>query len=564
MKPKILVVGCGAWGKNIVRVCDELGVLWGICDTKSLSEIEIPAKIMADALWYEDLKEALNSKHKGGCNAVIIASPVKDHFNHARIALDYGVHVLVEKPMAASYEEGCELTKLADGTGQVLMVGHLMQYHPAFEELRTLVHSEKLGKLRYINAVRANDGKVRSEESVLWSFAPHDISMIVELVGGMPIQVGASGGCYINKKVHDVTSTHLKFRDNIQADMYVNWLSPIKEQKLIVIGEEGRAVFDDTQPREQKLKINSKFISYPNMNSEPLEREITHFLNCIMLGKKPLTSGRRGVDVLDVLDAASKSLEKSDLEFEDNKSKVFTCSNESMEPLSYKLEPPERSEQEIEEKLKKVLDVIDNLTKPGKFNIGSTPDVEAAENPYKSGYEDMNTFSKEEIIFNTPALLPKYKLDSSSSVHVSSEIGEGTKIWANSKVFENCKIGKNCTIGSNVHIGPNVTIGDGVKIQNNVSVYDGVTIEDAVFIGPSVVFTNVKRPRAFLKGTFEKTLIETRASIGANATIICGATVGVAATVGAGAVVTKDVPWYTTVYGNPARIRTPAPDEKSS
>jgi UDP-2-acetamido-3-amino-2,3-dideoxy-glucuronate N-acetyltransferase len=360
------------------------------------------------------------------------------------------------------------------------MVGHLLWYHPAFLKLKALIDSGELGSIRYIYSNRLNFGKVRQEENVLWSFAPHDISMMLGILQEMPSEVQVHGGSYLQTEIADVTVSTFSFPSGVKAHIFVSWLHPFKEHKLVVVGDKKMAVFDDTQ-KEDKLRLYPYVVKWENQtllpsqsdvtpvpveNTEPLRAECLHFLECLKERRTPRTDGEEGLRVLRVLNQLQKALKLSHPKMNDS---VF--------------------------------------------------------------------------------------VHESSIVDSDVEIGEGTFIWHFSHILRGSRIGKNCRIGQNVVIGPNVYIGDGVKIQNNVSVYEGVTLEDYVFCGPSVVFTNVVNPRSEIPRMKElkPTYVKKGATLGANSTILCGITIGMYGFVGAGAVVTRDVPDYALVVGNPAR-----------
>lgn len=257
-----------------------------------------------------------------------IAAPAVLHASLARRALEAGKHVFVEKPLALQVDEAEALCTLADERDRRLMVGHLLQYHPAFIKLRQLVRDGVLGRLQYLYSNRLNLGKVRREEDILWSFAPHDLSMILSLVGQEPSEVTATGGYYLHKAIADVTTTHLAFPNGEQAHVFVCWLHPFKEQKLVVVGELAMAVFDDGEPWEHKLLLYPHKIEWRQLGAggaipvpqraeadpvaveagEPLRLECRHFLDCIESGCRPLTDGREGVRVLRVLSRATEAL----------------------------------------------------------------------------------------------------------------------------------------------------------------------------------------------------------------------------------------------------------------
>ncbi len=316
MNTKISVVGCGYWGKNLVRNFSELGTLTSVCDvneefSKAESELyNVP---------YLNLEQLLKSEVDG----VAIAAPAEQHFNLAQKSLKAGKHTFVEKPLSLNVEEARKLCDLALAVDRILMVGHLLQYHPAFGELKQLIAMGNLGRLQHIYSNRLSLGKFRNEENILWSFAPHDISMILGLAGDLPETVYATGACHLNPRIHDVTTTHLSFKNGLKAHIFVSWLHPYKEQKLVVVGDRGMAVFDDGLAWGEKLKLyphqvawinglphpeKAEVINVPIETSEPLKLECQHFIDCIKNKQKPLTDGFEGLHVLQVLDAAQQSL----------------------------------------------------------------------------------------------------------------------------------------------------------------------------------------------------------------------------------------------------------------
>lgn len=492
----IAVVGSGYWGKNLVRNYHQLGALKLICDkseaTLKAFQAQYPGIDTCIAF-----SEVLN---RADINGVVIATPAETHFRLAREALMAGKHVYVEKPLVLDENEGRELIELAQKEKRTLMVGHLLQYHPVFVHLLEIAQSGELGRINYIYSNRLNLGKIRREENILWSFAPHDISMILSIAGEDPEAVHATGGNYLHQQIADVTTTHLKFPSGLQAHIFVSWLHPFKEQKLVVVGENKMAVFDDTKPWEEKLllyphKINwqgnepvpvkgdAEKVEIPQ--DEPLKLECQHFLECIKTGSKPKTDGEEGLRVLQILNASQRAL---DLESQS----------------------------------------IDGSKGNGTQSIDTSATLEK------------DVFVDKSVVIDQPVAL-----------------GEGTKVWHFSHILKNSTIGKNCNIGQNVVIGPDVTIGNGCKIQNNVSVYEGVTLEDNVFCGPSMVFTNVYNPRSAIprKKEIRPTHVKSNVTIGANATIVCGHTIGAFAFIAAGAVVIDDVPDFGLMAGNPAQLK---------
>jgi UDP-2-acetamido-3-amino-2,3-dideoxy-glucuronate N-acetyltransferase len=483
-REKVACIGGGYWGQNLIRNFNELAALSWICDVEKSTRDQLRLKYPA-AKFTDSLNQVLGDPETG---SIVVATPAATHGEIVRQALLAGKDVFVEKPLCLSTEEGNSLVKLAAQKKCILMVGHLLWYHPAVLRLKKLIDDGELGRVQYICSNRLNLGKIRREENILWSFAPHDISVVLGLVGEMPDLVTAQGGNYLHNKIADVTLSFLSFPSGIKAHIFVSWLHPYKEQKLVVVGDRQMAVFDDLE-HENKLVVYPHAISWKNHqpipnraearpvpieSMEPLKAECLHFLECVKDRRPPLTDGAEGLRVLTVLQQCQKAL-----------------------------------------------DVTSAALKPA------------------AGKAERSYFVHE-----------------SAFVDDNVEIGEGTTIWHVSHVLKNSRIGKDCRVGQNVVIGPNVSIGNKVKIQNNVSVYEGVTLEDAVFCGPSMVFTNVFNPRSDIRrmGELRPTLVRKGATLGANCTIVCGVTIGQYAFVGAGAVVTKDVPDFALVVGNPSRI----------
>ena len=315
--PRVAVSGCGYWGRNLVRVFDELGALGAVHDPDPIVAATMTEAHRVPARPWERLLA------DDAVDGVAIAAPAVRHGALAGEALAAGKHVFVEKPLALSVTQAEALADQAESTARVLMVGHLLQYHPAFLRLRELVAVGALGRVQYVYSNRLNLGRFRQEENILWSFAPHDISMILSLVGAEPERVDAVGGSFLSRQVADVTTTHLAFPAGEQAHVFVSWLHPFKEQKLIVVGDAGMAVFDDGEPWDSKLLLYSHHVDWhagvPQpvradaeaiavKPGEPLQAELGHFLECVATGATPRTDGREGVRVLKVLDAAQSCL----------------------------------------------------------------------------------------------------------------------------------------------------------------------------------------------------------------------------------------------------------------
>lgn len=311
----VAVIGCGYWGKNLVRNFAQLGRLSLVCDVKD-SGRETALEIAPDVPVVDDAAQVWQAPVAG----VVIPTPAETHYELTRQALLAGKDVLVEKPLALTYEQGGELVQLAEREGRILMVGHVMEYHPGIVRLLELVRSGELGKVRYIYSNRVSLGKVRREENILWSFAPHDIAIILRLMGEMPFQVVACGGSYVQPNIADVTVTNLLFDNGVRAHIFVSWLHPFKEQRLVVIGSRKMASFDDVAKRlvlydqrvdlreGEPIPVKGDGEEIPFSNDEPLRLECQAFLSAIETRRPPLTDGTSGLRVLKVLQAAQRSL----------------------------------------------------------------------------------------------------------------------------------------------------------------------------------------------------------------------------------------------------------------
>jgi UDP-2-acetamido-3-amino-2,3-dideoxy-glucuronate N-acetyltransferase len=314
----IALVGLGYWGKNILRNLYELGVLRTACDfdENTLSERK---KEFPDVHYTGSFDGILKNPD---IRAVAIATPASSHYSFVKKSLLAGKDVFVEKPLALTVGEGKELVDIAEKENRILMVGHILQYHPAVAELKRLVSSGMLGRIQYIYSNRLNIGKLRTEENILWSFAPHDISVILMLLEEEPLRITAFGGDYITKGIYDTTLTTLEFQNSVRGHIFVSWLHPYKEQKLIIVGSKGMAVFDDVS--REKLFLYPHSIKWEDGKipvaqksdyriiqageGEPLREELRHFFECISERKRPKTDGEEGLRVLRVLEMAQKSL----------------------------------------------------------------------------------------------------------------------------------------------------------------------------------------------------------------------------------------------------------------
>jgi UDP-2-acetamido-3-amino-2,3-dideoxy-glucuronate N-acetyltransferase len=484
-RPGIAVVGMGYWGKNLVRNFHQLGVLSLVCDSDPAIR-DLVAKDYAGAQYRASFAEVLADPAVKG---VALATPAVKHYEMAKAALEAGKDVFVEKPLAVEVKQGEELVKLAAARGRILMVGHILQYHPAVLKLRAMVRSGALGKIQYLYSNRLNIGKIRSEENILWSFAPHDISVMLALLEEKPERVSSTGGAYLSTNVFDVTVSNFSFPSGVQAHIFVSWLHPVKEQRLVVVGSEKMAVFDDTATDKLVLyphrvewknriptavKANAEVVALDS--GEPLKAECQAFVDSISSRKPPVTDGAEGLRVLQVLDACQRSL-------------MQKGANISLE--------------------------ADTTAKPAL--------------PYfvhESAY-----------------------VDEGAEVGKGTKVWHFAHVMKGAKIGERCIVGQNVNIDGGTSIGSNVKIQNNVSVYTGVVIEDDVFLgPSCVLTNVSNPRAQVNR-----HSLYEKTVLKRGCSIGANATIVCGVTVGRYAFIGAGTVVNRDVPDYSLMVGNPAR-----------
>jgi UDP-2-acetamido-3-amino-2,3-dideoxy-glucuronate N-acetyltransferase len=405
MDKNIAVIGGGYWGKNLVRNFAELGALHTICDSSG-EVLEQLGAVYPDVFRETSYQSVLDN---GEVKGVVLAVPAALHHSMARQALLAGKDVFVEKPLALRVGDGEELVRLAEENKRILMVGHVLEYHPGVIKLKELVDTGALGKINYIYSSRLNLGKFRTEENILWSFAPHDISVILLLLGDMPRQVSAHGGYYLHQDVADVTVTTMSFAHGAEAHIFVSWLHPYKEQKLVVIGEQKMALFDDVAPQDKLLIYEHQVEWIKNMPvpqkgasrpveftmSEPLRLECEQFIDCLLSRQRPKTDGANGLRVLRILEACQESLQ--------GKGKVTTLGNER-------------------------------------------------------GY-----FVHETSIVEEPA-----NIGNDTRIWHFSHIMPHVSIGRNCTLGQNVFVGENITIGDNVKIENNVSIFEGTILEDNV------------------------------------------------------------------------------------------------
>ena len=403
----VAVVGCGQWGWNLVRNFDQLGALRVVCDidAEKLAALRdrYPGMVLTTSF-----AEVVKDHDVTG---IAIATPTGSHYALAREVLLADKDVFVEKPLALSASEGRDLVELAERRGRILMVGHILRYHPAIRKLKAMIDEGELGKLYYLYSNRLNLGRFRTEENILWSFAPHDLSAMLYLLGEMPTTIAAHGGSYVNDGIPDVTVTTMGFRSGVKCHIFLSWLHPYKEQKLVVVGDRRMAVFDDMEPERKLVFLNHAVdwvnrLPVPRMEEaelvpvpkeEPLRAECQHFLECIATRRRPDTDGEEAVRVLGILEACQESL--------DGKGAVIS------------------------------------LSKPRS-------------KPY---------FAHETAVVDEPC-----------EIGEGTQIWHFSHVMKNARIGRNCIIGQNVFIASAVIVGSNVKIQNNVSLYTGVTLEDDV------------------------------------------------------------------------------------------
>lgn len=318
----LAIIGAGRWGFNHVRTANSLlnPNQITVFDTNELAKEKV-AELNSGINFTTDINNILDDE---SINAVIIATPAETHFELAKSCMEAGKNVLVEKPITLYVEEAQKLYDLSLNLNLKLMVGHVLLYHPALLKIKQEITSGKIGKLQYIYSNRLNLGAIRSEENILWSFAPHDISIMQFLTESYPSSITARGEDFLQNGIEDTTLTYLKYPTGVHGHIFVSWLHPFKEQRLVVVGEKGMYVFEDSL-KTDKLKfydkgfekVDGEFRKFDNdfeavdfEEKMPLAEEQIHFYNSIINNTTPRTDGKHALEVLRILDAATKEIKQ--------------------------------------------------------------------------------------------------------------------------------------------------------------------------------------------------------------------------------------------------------------
>lgn len=484
MAKRICVIGGGRWGANHIRTLAELGHLGGMVEPVVTRRSQLAAKY-PQATAFESIESAISE----GFDGYSIATPAETHFDIARQLIEAGKPLLVEKPMTLRSADARSLVALARDRRVPLMVGHVLLFHPAIRKIREMIDAGKVGRLQYLYSNRLNLGTVRTEENILWSFAPHDISIFQYLIDRTPERVESRGGAFVQPGIHDSTMTMLTYPDNVVGHIFVSWLHPFKEHRLVVIGSKGMLSFDDTTPEKQVLYYEkgidwvqgapiprdgpTEVVACPGR--PPLTEELAYFADRLDGGSIDIANGEQGVAVMEILERATASLMGQDVDM---------SSTNARGDLPYFVHPSS---------------VVDDGVQIGD----------------------------------------------------GTKIWHFSHVQSGATIGRSCSLGQNVNIGNNVRIGDHVKIQNNVSVYEGVELEDYVFCGPSMTF-TNVRDPRSKYPQRGTSH-YVKTLVKEGATLGANCTILCGHTIGRHSFVAAGAVVTGDVDDYSLMVGVPAR-----------
>lgn len=317
IKKNICVIGAGKWGQNHIRTLDSMDCLYGVVDN-NISAINNIKTTYPDVKTFDNILDAMNNEVDG----FVIATPAPTHFKLAKDLIENKYNLLIEKPMTLNSEDAKKLVDMSSKYGTKLMVGHILLFHPAIIKIKELIDQNKIGKLQYIYSNRLNLGKVRTQENVFWSFAPHDISILQYLVKSYPIEVKSHGSSFLQPGIHDTTMTHLSYNDNIKAHIYLSWLHPFKEHRIVVIGSDGMLSFEDSSQSKEIIFYDKKVTFNDNIpiekngaeeiifydEKQPLKEELKYFISSFDNKNMNKSDASNGFDVIKILEQATNSL----------------------------------------------------------------------------------------------------------------------------------------------------------------------------------------------------------------------------------------------------------------
>jgi predicted dehydrogenase len=315
MAPRIAVLGCGYWGSNHVRTLKSLGALHAVSDLNRARAAGFAAEQDVIAVPPDEIYDHPD------IDAIVMALPPQFHAEAAIRAVEAGKHVLVEKPIALTVPDAERAVAAAKSARRILMVGHVLRFHPAFEKLQQLITEGELGEVKYIHSHRLGLGKFHTENDALWDLAPHDLSMILAITGKAPLEVRGEGAAVLDN-LSDFAHLHMRFANGLRSHLFASRLNPYRERRLTVVGTKAMAVFDDVEKWEHKLAVYRHAVWQDNgqwaftanephyvpvNEGMPLTRELQHFIHCIETGEKPRTGGEEAIRVLQILTAGAVS-----------------------------------------------------------------------------------------------------------------------------------------------------------------------------------------------------------------------------------------------------------------
>jgi len=484
-KTRICVIGAGRWGTRHIRTLHELGCLGGIVESDAGRLAQI-AQDHPDATCLERFDEAVGR----GFDGFVVATPAATHFEIARYLLEQKQPVLVEKPAAMTVADARALQTISEAQGVPFMVGHVLLFHPAIRKIKALIDAGKIGRLQYLYSNRLNLGTVRTEENILWSFAPHDISIFQYFIAARPMDVLSRGGAFLQPHIHDSTLTILNYPENIVGHIFVSWLHPFKEHRIVVMGSKGMLSFEDSS-EDKDIRFYEKGIDW--IRGEPIERdgpterivydrqmplteELRYFIGRLDGSPVEISGSRSAVEVLEILERATASL---------------------------------------------------------------------------LGGDAMTTQQPQTPATNTYFVHLTSVIDDDVQIGAGTKIWHFSHVQRGARIGRDCSLGQNVNVGNRVRIGDGCKIQNNVSIYEGVELEDHVFCGPAM-VFTNIRDPRCRYPQRGSE-YYLRTLVRTGATIGANATIICGNTIGRHAFIGAGAVVTHDVSDYAVMLGVPAR-----------
>ena len=482
---KVCVVGAGRWGKNHVRTLYDLGALGGIVESDWSRLNSFKEKYLGIKL-FTKIDEAIQEDFDG----FTIATPVENHYDIAKYLIKHGKHVLVEKPISINVADSRELKKLAEKNQVNLMVGHVLLFHPAIRKIKELHDDGKIGKLQYLYSNRLNLGTVRTEENILWSFAPHDISIFQYLIENNPTEIISRGGAFLQPNLHDTTMTILTYPDNIVGHIFVSWLHPFKEHRLLVIGSKGMLSFDDSS-EDKELLFYEKGIDWiqgepikrdgpteaiPYKQVMPLTEELRYFVAHLDGSPIEIANAQNAVDVLKILEKATESLQKgAEVQVSSNEDKNYFVHPTSMVDENLEIGNGTKiwhfSHVQSGARIGKNCSIGQNVNIANNVKIGNYVKIQNNVSVYEGVELEDYVFCGPSMVF-TNINLPRSEFPQ-----------RGSEFYVKTLVKKSASIGANATIVCGITIGEYAFIGAGAVVTKDVPPHTLMVGNPAIPIG---------------------------------------------------------------------------------